>query len=161
MHTITSRTACIHNTMYGRQANSKWPTIQNRKSSSKKLFPWVVNPQNLHRPVRECSSHFSPSSTYVKCIAYEERALSTIPWPTLSEEGCVEGVIKVLPIRHKAEMTSHLLYKCQRARSTCLGEKNRSKSLPQVQILLWNKGLFVLVLSIAKVLWKVLEYFLQ
>lgn len=41
------------------------------------------------------------------------------------------------------------------------GEKKMSKSLPQVRILLWYKGLFVLGLSIAKVLWKVLEYFLQ
>lgn len=127
MHTITSRTVCIHNTMYGSQASSKWPTIQNSKSSSKKLFPWTVNPQNLHRPVSECSSHFSPSSTHVKGITYEGKPLSTIAWPTLSEEGCVERVIKVQSIRHKAEMTSHLLYKCQRARGTCLGEKKGAR----------------------------------
>lgn len=149
----------MHNIMYEIQANGKWP----RKFSNEKLFPWIMNPQNLYRPVNKNGSHFSPSGTPVKCITYEEKAPSTIPWPMLSEAGHVERVIKVLSVRCKVKMTSHLFYKCQRACGTCLGKKkeNRSKTTPQVWILLWNKGPLVRVLSTAKILWKVLEYFLQ
>lgn len=112
----------MHNIMYEIQANGKWP----RKFSNEKLFPWIMNPQNLYRPVNKNGSHFSPSGTPVKCITCEEKAPSTIPWPMLSEAGHVERVIKVLSVRCKVKMTSHLFYKCQRACGTCLGKKKKT-----------------------------------
>lgn len=94
--------------------------------------------------------------------------LSETPQPTLSEAGCMEKVSKVWrELVRLCQLDTTVKWhpicstNVKELHGTCLrGKKNpTSKSLPQVWILLWNKGLFVLVPSAAKVLWKSLEYF--